>query len=261
MDRQRLSEADLILVGIGEEFDNSIPLKSSEYIVGADRLKKLGLHTFLPAWNEFCGGLLEDRGNVTAGKALEKLRGILEDKNYFVVSVSVDNAVSRVAWREKRLVMPCGAAVKKQCVNGCEGVLEDVTEEERRRVDACFEKIYAGQGAEGLSCSLGKCPVCGHDMIFNNIYAEQYNESGYLEQWQMYKKWLQGTINKKLLILELGVGMRFPTIVRWPFEKIAFFNQKAFFCRVNQNLYQLTEELSGKGIGISQNAIDWLCGL
>ena len=95
-------------------------------------------------------------------------------------------------------------------------------------------------------------------MVLNNIYAENYNEKGYLEQWSLYTKWLQGTLNRKLLVLELGEGMRFPTVIRWPFEKIAYFNKKAVFVRVNEELYQLTEELSEKGLGISKNAIAWL---
>ena len=74
----------------------------------------------------------------------------------------------------------------------------------------------------------------------------------------MYTKWLQGTLNHRLIVLELGVSMRFPSVIRWPFEKVAYFNNKATFIRVNENLYQLTEELAGKGVGIPQNAIEWL---
>lgn len=267
--REKISEADMILVGLGEEFDDGMLQECSEYASGVEKLKEMELGTFIPAWGEFCSGIYTgkhgSRADMTVSKrlsmALEKLKMLLDQKNYFVVSVSASNVVSRAAWRDGRLVMPCGAAAKKQCAKGCEAVLEEVTEEERQGLWAEFEKMYAGRQTGGLSCLLGKCPVCGSDMVLNNIYAENYNESGYLEQWQIYMKWLQGTINKKLLILELGVGMRFPTVIRWPFEKAAYFNNKAFFCRVNKKLYQLTEELSGKGEGISQNAIDWLCGL
>ena len=108
---------------------------------------------------------------------------------------------------------------------------------------------------------MGTCPECGAPLVLNNIYAENYNENGYLDQWNLYRKWLQRTLNHRLLILELGVGMRFPTVIRWPFEKTAFFNQKAYFYRVNENLYQLTKELSGKGYGISKDAVAWLAQL
>ena len=79
-----------------------------------------------------------------------------------------------------------------------------------------------------------------------------------MQDWESYMKWLQGTLNKKLLVLELGVGLQFPSVIRWPFEKIANLNKKAKFYRINEKLYQLTEELSEKGIAISENAIDWL---
>lgn len=267
--RKKISEADMILVGLGEEFDDSMLQECSEYAGGVEKLKEMRLGTFIPAWSEFCSevytGKHGSRADSTASKklsmALEKLKVLLEQKNYFVVSVSTGSAVSRTVWRNGRMVMPCGTAIKKQCAVGCEAVLDGVTEEERRKLWAEFEKLYAGRQTQELSGLLGKCPVCGNDMVLNNIYAENYNENGYLEQWQLYRKWLQGTINKRLLILELGVGMHFPTVIRWPFEKAAYFNNKAFFCRVNKKLYQLTEELSGKGEGISQNAIDWLCGL
>ena len=68
-------------------------------------------------------------------------------------------------------------------------------------------------------------------------------------------------MNKKVCILELGVGMQYPSVIRFPFEKAAYFNQKADFIRVNQNLYHLTEELKDKGISISENAVDWLASM
>lgn len=95
-------------------------------------------------------------------------------------------------------------------------------------------------------------------MVLNNVYASKYNEEGYLKDWSRYTKWLQGTLNKKLCILELGVNLVFPSIIRWPFEKVGFYNQKATFIRVNETLYHMSEELKDKGISVAQNSIDWL---
>lgn len=256
--RDRIAEVDMVLVGLGEEFDDSCLCKGPEYGNGADRLKEAGLGSFLPSWKEFCR---EKQTDGSLCGALEKLRLLLEQKNYFVVSVSTCNAVSRAGWRQGRLVTPCGDTLRKQCKMGCEGASAQVREKESRQLWEDFKKLYEGRPAAEVKDRLGKCPVCGSPMVFQNIYAENYDESGYLRQWETYLKWLQGTLNKRLLVLELGVGMRFPQVIRWPFEKTAYFNQKAFFCRVNENLYQLTEELAGKGVGISQNTIEWLCGL
>lgn len=257
--RERIAGAEMILVGLGEELDDSLLQESAEYTFGVQKLRETGANHLLPAWNEFCA---KRQGIRRVGEELEKLCGLLADRNYFVVSVSTNGDICRVSWKRDRLVMPCGTVLKKQCGRACEGVLEDVSGEDWERLEAWFERLYSGlQRDEMISDALGSCPVCGGHMVLNNVYADSYNESGYLEQWQLYRKWLAGTVNRNLLVLELGVGMRFPSVIRWPFEKAAYFNQKAFFCRVNKNLYQLAEELSGKGVGISQNAIDWLSAM
>ena len=79
--------------------------------------------------------------------------------------------------------------------------------------------------------------------------------------WDKYTKWLQGTLNRNVLILELGVGLKYPGVIRFPFEKAAYFNKKADFIRVHGRLYQMTEELGDKGISIAQNAVAFLAGV
>lgn len=86
-------------------------------------------------------------------------------------------------------------------------------------------------------------------------------EQEYLQRWQTYTKWLQGTLTHSLLLLELGVGMLCPSAIRWPFEKIALYHQKAFLCRIHGTLSQLPEGLMGKGISIAENAIAWCANL
>ena len=102
------------------------------------------------------------------------------------------------------------------------------------------------------------CPHCKERVVFNQVTCDKYNESGYMAQWVAYRNWLQRTINQNLCILELGVGMKYPTIVRWPFEKIAFCNNKASFIGVHSFLYQLSEELHGKGISIEADPIKFI---
>ena len=60
----------------------------------------------------------------------------------------------------------------------------------------------------------------------NTIKEENYIEEGYLPGWKRYLSWQAGTVNRTLTILELGEGFASPTVMRWPFEKIIFFNRK-----------------------------------
>ena len=60
------------------------------------------------------------------------------------------------------------------------------------------------------------------------------------------ERYLQGTINKKVCLLEIGVGMKYPSVIRWPFEKITFYNQKSELFRVHSRLYQISEEIKDR---------------
>lgn len=80
-------------------------------------------------------------------------------------------------------------------------------------------------------------------------------------RWNDYLKWIQNTINKSILILEVGVGFMNPEIIRFPFEKIAMYNNKAFFVRVNSNFYQLAEEIAMKGESVKCNGNEFLNNL
>ncbi len=252
---KQLEEADFLLIGLGEEFDGLKILKKQEnYPRVREKLEKVGREWMFPTYCD----MLRERGEDPIRPCLEGLAGAVKDKDYFVVSTSTNKAISETAWKENRLVVPCGGQ-RKQCPQCCEEGLGDLSadeEEALRRYLLLVEQGQAGDGEE--SDILGRCPKCGQKLILNNIYTQYYDEKGYLPSWEKYTGWLQRTLNRKLFILELGVGMQCPTVIRFPFEKAAFYNRKAYLCRVNETLYQLPENLIGKGCSISENSVDWL---
>lgn len=250
---EKILDADMILVGIGEEFEAEQLLKQNpEYVKRRAAAEATGREWLIPAINRF---YLEE--NAPAAAALQKLAELIKNKNYFLVTENTNDLVWSCGFRRECVVAPCGGSSKKQCADAgeCQDVPQMLTTEE---IGCLKECIFSG---DWDSLKLGVCPKCKSPMILNNIYTEQYNEQGYLDQWKIYTKWLQGTLNKKLCILELGVGMKCPSVIRFPFEKIGYFNQKASFIRVNEKLYQLTPELKEKGISISENAVDWIASL
>lgn len=78
------------------------------------------------------------------------------------------------------------------------------------------------------------------------------------DSWEIYTKWLQGTLNRNLVILELGVGMELPQLIRFPFEKVAYFNQKSCLYRVHSHLYQMTEEIKERGYSVPVHPVTLL---
>lgn len=255
----KIKAADMVLIGLGEEFDDLRSCKGLPgYMEKRAWLENSAQSFWVPAYDAFCRKKQES--NIQ--KVLGRLTDLLADKNYFVVATSTNDELCSVPWREGRFVAVCGGCRKKQCIHRCEEGLADLAPAEQEQAAEKMRAFWEGelkeQDEKTWGQVLGLCPKCGGPLIFNNIYTEFYDENGYLPEWGLYRKWLQGTMNKKLLILEFGVGLQCPTVIRWPFEKLALYNQKADIYRVHENLYQLPEELQGKGVSISENSIDWL---
>lgn len=76
------------------------------------------------------------------------------------------------------------------------------------------------------------------------------------ENWNDYMKWLSFTLNRHLLVLELGVGFANPMIIRFPFEKMVFLNQKSKMYRVHSMLPQVTSEISERGTAVQANPLE-----
>lgn len=255
--RDRLGQAEMALVGLGEEFDATCMVRDVEnFQKGRELLRGRSLNWLLPAWGRYCAGRLGMDGR----PALRKLAGLLQGKDYFIVSVSVSDLIEEV-FGSGRLVMPCGSIGRKQCQQGCRGELRPVSEEDASRMEELFGNLWEYASWPEEFRGLGNCGQCHSPMTLNNVYAAHYDESGYLEDWKRYTKWLQGTVNRSVFLLELGVSMGFPAVVRTPFERIAAYNRKAYLCRVNEKLCQIPDALLSKGVGISKNAIDWLSQL
>ena len=64
-------------------------------------------------------------------------------------------------------------------------------------------------------------------------------------------------MNKKSVLLELGVGMRYPGIIRFPFEKVAMYQQKCVLYRINESISQIPEELSDKAYEVHSNSVNF----
>lgn len=252
---ERIADADKILVGIGEEFNESFKdIDKFPRLMSA--LEEVDTNPAL----EWTVPFLEHRYLIDhdSGKLIEaykKLYGLIKDKDYFLITTCIDENVKKADLDLERLVEPCGNYTLFQCSEKC----CDELYPSRAFSDLVDQATIDGVGLDSLE--IPKCPHCGKPLAFNNILCEsRYVEGGYQQQWEKYTKWLQMTLNRELCILELGVGMNLPNIIRWPFEKIAFYNKKASFFRINGSSYQMPKELGDKGISIGVNAVDFLQG-
>ncbi len=251
--RQRIEDAELVLVGLGEAFqyDWGVLLRDDRY---QEIEKEIGDDESRVWIVSFLQKMILRRGSEERWRrAYQTLHGLLKDKNYFVVSLCMDDYLYEAGLDEKRLVTPCGGFRRMQCDQNCAGELSAMPEDSYEAV----LQYYRGERSIG-ELEEPRCEKCGGKLRFNQLGVKRYAEEGYLEQWNVYTKWLQGTVNKDFCMIELGAGMAYPGIIRFPFEKMAYYNRKAFLYRVHPQLYQLGEEIGGRGRGIARDPVDFL---
>lgn len=250
---ERVHDADMVLVGLGEDFqyDWSALTEDDRYReieaeIGGNE-EKIWIIPFLQKM------ILQQFRDDKWKRAYKNLENLLADKNYFIISLCMDDYIYETGLDKNRIVAPCGGFRKMQCDNNCSHILSDILQESYEAVLQYYRKELPIDALREPICSR-----CGSKIRFNQIGVTQYAEEGYLERWSEYTKWLQGTVNRRLCVLELGVGMEYPTVIRFPFEKIIFYNQKAFLYRVHPMLYQIGEEIGDRGCALKGNPVDFL---
>lgn len=262
---QAVSEADMVLVGLGEEWVlteeairkdlehknkllyemYSVAIKDEAYRETVPLLTAYYYKNFIPE---------------TLQEAYKNMLQMLEGKNYFVVSLSLDSFLKKCGFREDRCVNPCGTYEKIQCKEGCNREVES----SEHILGKMREIITIDCGGQDEKRCLDKvlnlwneyhCERCGVGISFNLLDSKKYLEEGYLAQWQLYMKWLQGTLNKKLVVIEAGVGMKLPSVIRWPFEKTVYYNQKSKMFRIHKKYYQVNEEIADRAYGCKCDSV------
>ena len=239
--REAIREAEMILMGVGEEMIPPFP----EYLLQEEE----GIRSF--AESQYYASLSENDLMIASYR---KLRDIINTKPYFVVTLNTDDLIYRGGFWKDLVVAPCGSMGKMQCSEHiveaapiCKKVLETV-----------HKKNNMTDSTDSIISKLACCPKCGKPLRFHVKSEEGYLEKGYLEQWKCYNNWLTCTLGHKLCILELGVGFQYPQVIRRPFEKMTYFNQKATLIRVHSRLPQTAAELEDRAISVQCKPCDFI---
>lgn len=244
--KEKIASADKVLIGLGEE------------------------------WKR---GINDDRELLSAYDSLYEL---IKDKDYFIVTMAVDGMIFDTALGS-RMDRAVSSEPEPEETFSCPSADSETMalmdrlfppkEQKRPEQDTRFQRIVAPCGNENWrQCSegctkdiweLGEipddiCPHCGAPLTGNTIQATPYIEEGYLPQWEKYTQWLTKTLNRELVILELGCGFENPGVIRFPFEKTCFFNQKSFFCRVHKTFPQTSAELRERAVGVKAFSPEWI---
>ncbi|WP_455716547.1 hypothetical protein [Anaerosporobacter sp.] len=263
--KSKIEEAEYILVGCGLGFENTESIAEEviyKPLATIDINGKAKLQEELQdeeAVNWIHQILVNYYNKQNTLEVYSKLYELVKDNNYFILSMNTSELIMQSGLDQSKIVMPCGNEGLFQCSKSCTHNIHLNNEYVENFVGQLPEIIKSIKSGESVKAYLPYCKECNEPLTFNvRANVDNYVEEGYLPQWQKYMEWLSRTLNRKLLLIELEVNFTLPSLIRWPFEKNAYLNNKAFLVRVNHEFPQLSEEISGKGISIHKSAAEFL---
>ncbi len=268
--RKKIEEADIVLLGFGREFNvhKEMILEESELYKSLD-LENSPLEELEKQWIEYTliYESLKKNGSNAMQSRLELYDKVADylaihnKNNYFVVTTCNDDIITKSKFDGQRMVAPCGTMKYMKCHSGCFKTVYE-TEEVYANLYSIIRKYVDKNDLtemwSELKDAMPQCPMCKRVMSVNMFKTNNYSEEGYRSAWDSYMSWLQKTLNRKLVMLELGEGFDTPTVIRWPFEKVAAVNNKATLIRVNKNFWQISEDIEAKAIPVKMSGIEFL---
>ncbi len=257
-----INDSDTLIIGIGEEWNwVKKDLKNDRRYYELLRLSEDDEYNWLRPIIEYEYAYFNS--NETIENAYRGLKKLIGEKRYFLISDLFLQDALLYGFDPKKSVYPCGNYMYLQTND-----LEDDLIKARKSddfvnlVDEIHDIVIKNNGTINREIKFAKPFLDGKELYINQKRKEynnlNYNEKEYQEGWEIYKRYLSNTLNSNLLILELGVGLDYPTVIRWPFEKVAFINKKAHFVRVNEKLFHSTAEIKEKTDSIAMNSVNYI---
>ncbi|MDE6741802.1 MAG: hypothetical protein K2J58_05680, partial [Muribaculaceae bacterium] len=98
------------------------------------------------------------------------------------------------------------------------------------------------------------CPVCGGTMDVNLRINRFFVED---EHWhraaERYEDFVNRHLGSSMVLLELGVGMNTPGIIRYPFERIVYTDREATLIRLNDSWPHGAREIADRTISFPED--------
>ena len=179
--------------------------------------------------------------------AYKELYEIVKNKNYFVLTTNVDGQFHKSGFDKSKVFEVQGSYGKMQCSVGCHNKLYDNTK--------LVKKMLESKDNLRVDSNLVPyCPVCNERMEINIRKDAFFVEDDNWKQLNKnYDKFLKDNINKKMILIELGVGYNTPGIIRYPFEQFAYKYDNITLIRINDKYTDIAFELKNQAICIKED--------
>lgn len=169
----------------------------------------------------------------------------LADKNIFVLSTNADAQFVKAGLPEEKIFCTQGDYFHIQCRKGCHNKTYNAVK--------MFKQMdQARKDCKVPSYMVPKCPVCGGAMDMN-LRKDNYFVQD--EEWykaeQRFSDFLTEATDKKLVLLELGVGFNTPMIIKYPFHNLTKLNKSVNYICINLDEEPVPADISEHSLMIT----------
>ena len=241
--RNALDHADYVVIGAGAGLSAAAGITYSGKRFAdnfTDFIARYGLtdmysSAFYPfqteeeRWAYWARHILMNRYDMPATDLYRLLFKVIGRKDYFVITTNVDGLFEKSGFESERIFAVQGDYACLQCAERCHDKLyynENLVREMVRQTKDCRIPTEL----------VPRCPVCGGKMdvhVRKDHYFVQDNQ--WYASYGRYQDFMEKAYNGNTILLEFGVGYNTPTIIRFPFERLAAQKRNITLARINKD--------------------------
>ena len=191
----------------------------------------------------------------------KNLFALVKDKEYFVLTTNVDHCFQKAGFDKKRLFYTQGDYGLFQSANpnirktfdNEEWVLKAMAAQGFvRNEDGEFTVPKDGNITMRIPTELiPRCPITNGAVTMNLRSDGTFIEDdGWRAASERYREYVRLYGDKRLVLLELGVGSNTPVIIKYPFWRMAYANKNATYVCINYGEAVCPEEIKKQSICI-----------
>lgn len=175
-------------------------------------------------------------------KVYAALFELVKNKDYFVITTNVDHQFQIAGFDKQRLFYTQGDYGLFQCSVPCHNKTYD-------NKDLILKMVETQKDMKVPTSLLPKCPVCGKPMVMNLRADDKFvQDEGWYKHATAYQNFIDKTKGKKVVLIEIGVGYNTPVIIKYPFEKMTYFNNNTYLIRLNKDYAICSDKIKDKTI-------------
>ena len=269
--RQKLAEADAILIGAGAGLS-----ASAGFAYSGERFRRYfgdfaaqyhfadmyaggfypygSLEEYWAYWSRY---IWINRYMDAPKPVYNRLCDLVKDKDYFVLTTNVDHCFQKAGFDKARLFYTQGDYGLWQCSVPCHNETYDNEATVRKMVEAqgfAFAEngdLYVPDGIKlKMKVPSELIPYCQHchKPMSMNLRADAtfVEDAGWHAAARRYEAFLRQCRGKKVLYWELGVGMNTPGIIKYNFWQRVWQDRRAFYACVNLDEAYCPPELAAR---------------